>query len=212
MGDRLWRRHLRHRAALSCKNSGTAGLQARPGRQRPVGADHAGAAAGLTGRCTKRHSALTCDPNRTFADHLLDRRVPVAEFAQHVTRMFAGARRRAADHGFIALKPRAGFGCRTRPTVGWSNSAMMPRATTCSLWMNLAAAQDRRTGHVGGIKPFEPFAVVCGDIFRHLVDARGGVDGARRRRCKARIPGQFGIARRPAKALPFGVGDGAAVR
>src|SRR5260370_33319445 len=47
------------------------------------------------------------------------------------------------------------------------------------------------------------------DILCHLVDTRGGIDRARRRRGEARILGKFGIAGRPAEALPFGIRTGA---
>ena len=75
---------------------------------------------------------------------------------------------------------------------------------------DLAAAQDRCAGNVGGIEPFQPFrGAMLGDVFRHLVDAGGGVDRTRRRRRKPWIPGELRIARRPAKTLPFGIGNGA---
>ena len=50
---------------------------------------------------------------------------------------------------------------------------------------------------------------MLGDVFGHLVDARGGVDRTRRWRRKPRILGQLGIARRPAETLPFGIRKGA---
>ena len=66
----------------------------------------------------RSQSDLAGGAHGVLADHLVDRTIVIAELAQHLAGVLADAGRRTADRGLLTSNRAAGFGCRTRPTIG----------------------------------------------------------------------------------------------
>ncbi len=97
---------------------------------------------------------------------LIDRALVIAELAQHLTGMLADPRRRPANNGLIAVEiaPPASAAVPGRPRlVELGNEAARHHLLVVD---DLAAAQDRRTRHVGRIKPLQPFG---GGVLRRYI-------------------------------------------
>src|SRR4029078_9950917 len=147
--------------------------------------------------------SLDRDADRTFSDHLVDGAVVIAQFAQYLARMLPDTGRRPADRSPIDLEAGARLGL-PHP----SNHRLVELRDDIACYDllvmdDLATTQDWCARHVGGIEPLQPFGRrVLRDVFRHLVDAGGGIDRAGRGRREPRILGKLRIARCPAEALP----------
>src|SRR6266446_2424126 len=149
-------------------------------------------------------------PHRFVRDHPVDSAIAVAELAKNLVGMFADARGGSTDDGFADLE--AGRRLRLAHPSDHRLIELGDDIARHHLLVmdDLAAAQDRRTWDVGGVEPFQPLGgSMLSDVLGHLVDPRGGIDGARRWRREARIPGELGIAGSSAKTLPFGIRNGA---
>src|SRR5882762_7130012 len=144
-------------------------------------------------------------------NHRVDGTVTVTEFTQYDAGVLTYPWCRAADDGLADLED--GRRLRLPHPAHRRLVELLDQAACHDLLVmdNLAATQDRRARHIGGIQPLQPLGGgALADVFLHLVDARGGVDKACPRCGEPLVPGQFRIARRLAEALPFGVRDRAA--
>src|SRR5882757_1030776 len=124
--------------------------------------------------------------------------------------MLSYARRRAPDDGFVHLE--TGGGLRLPDAADRRLFELGDDAAGDDLFVadDLASTQDRRAGNIRRIQPLEPFGrAVLHDILRHLMDARGRIHRTRGGCREAGVLGKFGIAGRPAEALPFGIRDSA---
>src|SRR5437016_5161483 len=143
------------------------------------------------------------DPHRFIRDHPVDGAIAVAELAKNLVGMLADPWRGTTDRRFVDVEP-----CRRLRLPHPSDHRLIELGDDIArhhllVMYDLAAAQDRRAGNVGGVEPFQPLGGgMQSDVLGHLVDPRGGIDRARRGRREARILGKLGIAGSSAKTLP----------
>src|SRR5882757_6337172 len=155
-------------------------------------------------------TSIRCRAYSFVRNHRVDGGVTVTEVTQYDAGVLTHPRRRAANDGLADLED----GCRLRlPHPAHRRLVeLLDQTARQDLFVldDFAAAQDRRARHVRGIQPLQPLGGgALSDVFLHLVDARSGVDKACPRCGEPLVPSKFRIARRPAKTLPFGIGNGA---
>ena len=126
--------------------------------------------------------------------------------------MLADPRRRPPGSTASSTSKRAaGFGCRTLADAGLLEFGDDPARDDLLVVDDLLAPQIGAQGTSAASSRSSHSRRVCWPIYScHLVDARGGIDRAPRRRRESRVLAQFGIAGGPAETLPFRIRNGAA--